>query len=203
MNKVDDLIKILEFCKEHTKNIIEINDDTFISNESFDDIGVDIILKTFDDKRTKVTIYNNCYEVNGEEFVYSDIMEVLRVMDNILFENNIVIDNVKLDIAQLETIYNFYIQQKFKHNTTINNSMGNDTERKYKCLQEFLCDIEDRQISISIFENLRGLLHYLYVDGQDEQQILDGIENLAVYGFDIEKLDNVLQLGNMYVLCCI
>ena len=111
MNKLDDLIKILNFCKENEEFISAIDEDTTLCAETFDDLGIDIILKT----DMKFSIYNNCYEIDGVEFQYNDIEEVLKNLKECC-SRNIKIDDVVISMEQVEKIYDFYLQKTVKIN---------------------------------------------------------------------------------------
>lgn len=199
MNKLDDLIKILKFCKENEEFISAIDEDTTLCAETFDDLGIDIILKT----DMKFSIYNNCYEIDGVEFQYNDIEEVLKNLKECC-SRNIKIDDVVISMEQVEKIYDFYLQKTVKVNDIdkfydIKTDMDNKSIKEMY-ISKFIEDIKECKLSVCIFKDFKDLVYYLYVDGLDEQQITDNIVNLAKFGFDIEKCGNILKLDDMYVL---
>lgn len=178
MNKIDDLIKILEFCREYKRFILNVGDDTEMSTESFDDLGVDIILKD----ETKISIYNTVYEINGVEFRYENIDTVLNNIKSFC-EKAIEINGIILSCSQLDDIYNYFLKY------------CNGTKRELS-KKQFIKKIQEHKISIKVYKTFRDLLYYFYVDGQDSEQLLDGIENIINYGFSIDNLKMVMQLDN-------
>lgn len=178
MNKIDDLIKILEFCREYKRFILNVGDDTEMSTESFDDLGVDIILKD----ETKISIYNTVYEINGVEFRYENIDTVLNNIKSFC-EKAIEINGIILSCSQLDDIYNHFLKY------------CNGTKRELS-KKQFIKKIQEHKISIKVYKTFRDLLYYFYVDGQDSEQILDGIENIINYGFSIDNLKMIKQLDN-------
>lgn len=196
MNKVDDLIKVLNFCKENEKFIRAIYEKTILSKESFDDLGVEIVLEI----GTVFNIYNNCYEIDGVEFNYNNIEEVLNSIKE-CFEKSITINSTIISKKQLEEIYDFYARNTVAKDDIdkFYNIMEDDTIRKIY-VDKFLKDIEEHKISIRIFKDFRDLMYDLYVDGLDDEQITDNVVNLAQYGFDVKKCNNILELNGMYIL---
>ena len=43
------------------------------------------------------------------------------------------------------------------------------------------------------------MLEYLFVEGKDVEQILDGIQGIIKNGFNLTKQKNILKLNDMYV----
>lgn len=138
--------------------------------------------------------YNEC---NADYFCIK-VMD--KKIDSYFYDNGnyVNLDNQDIDIDMLEKIYNQYVKISSPSNC---DSLINDMQFKKERIMNFVKDIKDEKIIVKIFDNGRDMLEYLFVDGKDEQQIIDGIVGLFNdYGKGIE-LDkyNVYKINNKYV----
>lgn len=88
MNKLDDMIKVLMYCKKYQNEIENIEIDSFMGNVPYDDTHIAIYLKN----GNNIGIFNTVYEINDEEeqFGYTNIEEVLDFITEILRSNAMV-----------------------------------------------------------------------------------------------------------------
>ena len=88
MNKLDDMIKVLMYCKKYQNEIENIEIDSFMGNVPYDDTHIVIYLKN----GNSIGIFNTIYEINDEEeqFGYTNIEEVLDFITEILRSNAMV-----------------------------------------------------------------------------------------------------------------
>lgn len=130
-----------------------------------------------------------------------DLIKVLREQLEIINgedEDFIEIDNREIDVCTFETIYNYYLQNTVD-NVRYMAYQKDDEHLKRVRIMNFLNDIQEQKIIVKIFNNIRDLLDYIFIDGKDKEQLLDGIESLAMNGFDIAKQNNILKIDNLYV----
>lgn len=105
------------------------------------------------------------------------LWQIVDLLDNIEFINNgdyFIIDNKIVDINMVETIFNIYAQNNFKNY----NIVVNDTEKKSKRMKEFIDEIQNGTITVKIFDNARDMINYVFIEGQDKEQILNGFINV-------------------------
>lgn len=267
MNKLDDTIKILMYCKKYEKEIKNIEIDNFMGENSYggDDTHIAIYFKN----GNSIGIFNTVYELNedNEQISYTSIEEVLDFITEWLRSNAIVkvgeviefgitmtndeelnnwieeqeknqfkvievevasrlfyiencpyaisfdenykkidvgnmIINFKgkfVDIAFVETIYNWYIQRT--HNTEDYLQIVNNTnvDEKRKEILKFVEEINKDNIVCNIFDTKRQLLFDIFVDGQDFEEITDSVVFLVEKGYDINKDETVLMIDNKYI----
>lgn len=88
MNKLDDMIKVLMYCKKYQNEIENIEIDSFMGNIPYDDTHIAIYLKN----GNSIGIFNTVYEINDEEeqFGYTNIEEVLDFITEFLRSNAMV-----------------------------------------------------------------------------------------------------------------
>lgn len=196
-NYLKDMTSIFNFCENHKEFVESVKDNTRICLVTGDNtLDIDIVLTN----GINITIHNTYYRVNNEKkFLYDSVSEILEHLEK-LNETTKICD-VSLDRSQLETIYNFYIQKTIaKINIDMYNEIMENVRIKKIYLDEFIEDIKNCQITISIFKTFKDLVHYLFVEGLDEEEVTKNILHLISSGFSIENRDNILKLGNMYVL---
>ena len=130
-----------------------------------------------------------------------DLIKVLREQLEIINgedEDFIEVDNKQIDVCTFETIYNYYLQNTVDNVRYMAYQKDEKSIKKAR-IMNFLNDIQEQRIVVKIFDNKRDLLNYIFIDGRDTEQLLDGIESLAMNGFDIEKQNNILKIDNLYV----
>ena len=134
---------------------------------------------------------------------YADLYmlnDIVNFLGNIKFvpnEDIFEIDNEIVDVSVAETIYNFYIQNTCEDETKA--LLLYNKEDKIKRIKDFLRLAEEQKIIIKLFKNERQMLEYLFVEGKDVEQILDGIQGIIKNGFNLTKQKNILKLNDMYV----
>lgn len=134
---------------------------------------------------------------------YADLYmlnDIVNFLGNIRFvpnEDIFEIDNEIVDVSVAETIYNFYIQNTCEDETKA--LLLYNKEDKIKRIKDFLRLAEEQKIIVKLFKNERQMLEYLFVEGKDVEQILDGIQGIIKNGFNLTKQKNILKLNDMYV----
>jgi len=134
---------------------------------------------------------------------YADLYmlnDIVNFLGNIRFVPNkdiFEIDNEIVDVSVAETIYNFYIQNTCEDETKA--LLLYNKEDKIKRIKDFLKLAEEQKIIIKLFKNERQMLEYLFVEGKDVEQILDGIQGIIKNGFNLTEQKNILKLNDMYV----
>lgn len=134
---------------------------------------------------------------------YADLYmlnDIVNFLGNIKFvpnEDIFEIDNEIVDVSVAETIYNFYIQNTCEDETKA--LLLYNKEDKIKRIKDFLRLVEEQKIIVKLFKNERQMLEYLFVEGKDVEQILDGIQGIIKNGFNLTKQKNILKLNDMYV----
>lgn len=135
-------------------------------------------------------------------FNFELLWQVLDFLDNIEFVNNgnyFVIDDKMIDTNMIERIFNIYAINNFKNYDTI----IDDTEKKQKRIKNFISEIQNETIIVKIFDNARDMINYVFIEGQDDEQILDSfmkvIENNNLKLDEFNVYPNVYKLENKYV----
>lgn len=130
------------------------------------------------------------------------LWQIVDLLDNVEFTNNgdyFIIDNKIVDINMVETIFNIYAQNNFKNY----NIIMNETERKLKRMKDFVSEIQNGTITVKIFDNARDMINYVLIEGQDNEQILNGfvdiIKNNSLKLDEYNVYPNVYKVEDKYI----
>lgn len=83
------------------------------------------------------------------------------------------IDNVKMDWTDLELIYNQIYGAKSIININVKNDTISATQNFVNSLYNLYEDIKENTILVKIFETKREMIKYIFVEGQDTEQLTD------------------------------
>ena len=114
------------------------------------------------------------------------------------------LDGKELNIEELETIYNYIYQEKSTFNDYIRMSKM-EQDKKMKSLLDFFNDIVENTISVTICDNRDELIYKLFVDGCDNQEIVENF-NFLIHKletnteYSLEKIKNILKIGDRYFI---
>lgn len=105
-----------------------------------------------------------------------------------------IIDNEEVGIEILETLFNYVYKE------SVNKEY--DKQEKIDKLLEFYKEIHYKNILVKICKNKRDLIDYVFIDGKDNEQLIDTIESLLstsnMWNYDWQKENNILKINNMY-----
>lgn len=133
-----------------------------------------------------------------DKYVINDLINYLENVD-IEDEDTFYVAKHKLDIAELETIYNFQYSKMHSKEEYLK-MLSLDIKTKKERLKRFYEDYQNSLVYINIFDNERDLIYDIFVDGEDEQQLLDSFELLVKnrnYNYKEEYM--ILEMNNKYV----
>lgn len=123
------------------------------------------------------------------------LWQIIDLLDNVEFTSNgdyFIIDNKIVDINMVETIFNIYAINNFKNYDIV----INDTEKKLKRMKDFINEVQNGTITVKIFDNAKDMINYVFIEGQDKEQILNGF--MKIIEKDKLKLDEYNVYPNVY-----
>ena len=128
--------------------------------------------------------------------------ELWKYETNTFDENNLEINNMKIDIAELETLFN-YVYGRTHTTFEYEEMTTKNKEDKLNDLKNFYKDIQNNVFNVNVFDTERKVIDYIFVEGNDEEQLVDNIEFLLKkinnnYVYDWKKSNNVLKINNKY-----
>ena len=101
-----------------------------------------------------------------------------------------IIDDEKVGIEVLETLFN-YIYGDIESTTT--------TQKKIIMLLEFYREIKYNNICVKVCKTKRELIDYVFIDGKDNEQLIDTIETLLESNnYNWEEENDILKINGMY-----
>lgn len=133
---------------------------------------------------------------NGEMYDECLINDLISYLDFNEYEYDedmrFIIDNEEVGIEVLETLFNYV----YKDN--VNKEYAK--QEKINKLLEFYKDIHYKNIVVKICKNKRDLIDYVFIDGKDNEQLIDTIETLLLVNnnYDWQKENDILKINNMY-----
>lgn len=197
----DDFKKMLEEQKEISfkfwKNIVI----GYIENiMKVGDYNYKITIGDLKNIIKEVSENNNLWVVVDD--IISNILMKYEVKDDDFEKDNLKIDENKISIAELETLFNYIYGSKhtsFEYGAMVTKSK----EEKIKMLKDFYNDIQNNTILVKIFKTEREAMEYVFIEGRDEEQLVDSVEFLISkikgnYDYDWKKSNNVLVIGNRF-----
>lgn len=149
--------------------------------------------------RFNYNVYNNFDEdllkIKKIEVVNDEIIIVLEEKAVTEDTDYYIVDNQKIDICLLETIYNWYIQKNcgdkyFDYMVT--------PKRKEE-LKEFVEKIKKQNIIVKIFDNYRDLIEYVLIEGKDKEQLIDSFEKMIGTKYHLTDDNNILEINGKYI----
>lgn len=137
-----------------------------------------------------------------DEYVINDIINYLNNTDTL--KREFTIKDKTISIEELETLYNFMYAKENSFDDYLA-MVKENTQEKTQRLLDFYNDIVKDNISVTICDNREELIFHLFVDGCDNQQLIDNFNFLInklekMQKYDLEKIENVLKIGNRYFL---
>ncbi len=104
---------------------------------------------------------------------------------------NFVIDNEEIGIEVLETLFNYVYKER------VNKEY--DKQEKIDKLLEFYKDIHYKNICVKVCKTKRELIDYVFIDGKDNEQLIDTIETLLESNnYNWEEENDILKINGMY-----
>lgn len=131
---------------------------------------------------------------NGERFDERIIYDLANYLDFDEYEYDedmsFIIDDEKVGIEVLETLFN-YIYGDIESTTT--------TQKKIIMLLEFYREIKYNNICVKVCKTKRELIDYVFIDGKDNEQLIDTIETLLESNnYNWEEENDILKINGMY-----
>lgn len=169
------------------ENVMEVGDyDYNISENEIEEIANEILQN------------NVIWEVIDEH-----ISQELEQYEVDIYDKDILeIDNIQIGIEELETLFNYIYGRT--HTTFEYEEMTiKNKEDKLKDLKDFYKDIKNNVFNVNVFKTEREVIDYIFVEGNDEEQLIDNIEFLLKkindnYVYDWKKSNNVLKINDKY-----
>ena len=160
-------------------------------------------------KITEEDLNNVVKEVSGNNTLWvvvdniiSNVLMKYEVKDDDFEKDDLKINGNKISIAELETLFNYIYGSKhtsFEYGAMVTKSK----EGKIKMLKDFYNDIQNNNILVNVFETEREAMEYVFIEGKDEEQLVDSVEFLIGkikdnYDYDWKNSNNVLTIGNRF-----
>lgn len=199
--------------KLNYKEIKELNNKMRdIKDEYWKSIVIGFIENVMEVGDYNYSISENEIEKVADEILRNDIIwevidehisqELMQYEVDIFDENNLEINNTKIDIAELETLFN-YVYGRTHTTFEYEEMTTKNREDKLKDLKDFYKDIKNNVFNVNVFKTEREVIDYIFVEGNDEEQLIDNVKFLLEkannnYNYDWKTINNILEINGKY-----